>query len=1764
MRREMKASIGKICGVGVSLAVAVSLSAKVWYVAPGLTPVVSSTRDGHSWEQATRLESALDSASKDPLSADVIRLKSGDYIFESPSYRITHSVTLQGGYSGLGEEKGGTTRLRQLHGARVLVIQGTSANRIDVHVKDLWLEDGDAGKEDGLVLNGIAIPQYKGGIIYSRYARTTLENVRIMSGIASAPAPLLAYGGGIYHEDGILTLRDVTFAGNEASAKGGALASADGVIYLEGANVFKHNSAPQGGGITLLSNSLLSRRSGTLLLSHSGFHVDPSSMDESALKVFLFRPSSDFTEVLLEESPLTPEEEFPFLRTISFSQWNPSGSNQGVNWKIGIGCETITPSGRFLIPEGSKLPFRLVLNGTPIPSENLLVTAGSSRTNAWTLYPDESKDYLYTMEVSKDDSVFAMPESDLVSLVIDACPDSILLLSLTEEGGNIQFVQTGDMLKCNRHARWHLSTRASSLKLSSGDIRATLYPMAGASGGIEEISPVFLANGVTAFDFPVSGNRVIKVYLPSAVVPVNPMLSIDSLTIERKNADSTVEKPPLLRPLVAGVDTAITLHVTTSYQYQWDVTVRSRELEGGDGDITVTKKEGVVKLSIPDKNNEVEVFIYLVGFPEIKDSFTVQVMKVGFGASIRVKKGEKTPLPTIRGTEGAIAWRVDNNRVSLFGDSILADAINRVKVTGTYNPYVYGAGGSAEVEVDVVDLRIKRVGLDTLDVTGKSLELLVGQGCTFESELLFEEGVYKGTKEIEWELISPDAGVTDYHANGNGVVLTGLKRGSVTLKARLKGEGPEIISTVVVHVGNGFGSGGIKGGPVIRYHDCTVVTADIELAPGNSLRWKSSDSLIISVEPIGGNEAILSAVDKGEALISVYFADDKDSVSKVFKSIGLVRENKGGTDVMIPVSPGDALPLPCHLVSKEDNLIVWEIAPAQRAHITGNRLYISSLSEGGSYGDVTVTAKVSSNPEIKETFIYKVIGFSLSADHLELDYEHGDASIRKTLKCVLEGTNTESIEVLWKVLDTTVVKPRLESNRELSISLPMPPQRIGGETTVTVFCVDNPSLQASCAVKTKAIYPSSLQIKAIHPGPYLTGETYRFEIVVENWETIDPAERIGWRTLDPEVIRVMPSNKGAWVQPVVPGTATLQAYVLGEPDGPVINFPLEAYSEKAGIYLKEGFVSMKEYTTYVLEYAPYPNDLAGTTSIEWTSEDPKVVDVMPYVTPDGEPRVLLISYASGESKVTGKIKDVFGNEYTSSCVVQVLTPVESLILESSDRVLWKGETYALNLKVYPPTASHVSDIKYESLDKQIATVDQHGIVTAVGTGKAIIRASVSGESKVAYCYVTVAEPSSVGVVIVPNNLLLYRGSNYQLSLLINPYGDATSLAGTVPPQWTSSDKSVAAVTGNGKLLALSEGVTYIRATTADGWNSQECVVRVEVPAESLAAPEGGMDLVAGESASLIEQWKISPSNATVGNRPDWGVWEVSDVNVAEVDEFGTVWAKSPGTTRVTATVQGYPSLKASSTVRVSQPSLDAFSLSRSTLNLRKGEMSVLSVRGANGPVEWQSSDGEVVSVDANGNVVGKAVGTAVITASNKEEAASCVVTVGVYAEALFITPYEPVYMKLGDRFTMTATVIPQEAETGQLQWQETSTSLLSLTKEGNKCTIEALRTGTAVLYVSSPDGRAYRSWVIRIGDQTSTEEVNELLGASVSYKGGTLRLQHLGGYVVKVWSLSGRSPLSFEVPASDVSLSIDLPTGVYLLRAVDKEGKYYTTKFMAP
>ncbi len=132
-----------------------------------------------------------------------------------------------------------------------------------------------------------------------------------------------------------------------------------------------------------------------------------------------------------------------------------------------------------------------------------------------------------------------------------------------------------------------------------------------------------------------------------------------------------------------------------------------------------------------------------------------------------------------------------------------------------------------------------------------------------------------------------------------------------------------------------------------------------------------------------------------------------------------------------------------------------------------------------------------------------------------------------------------------------------------------------------------------------------------------------------------------------------------------------------------------------------------------------------------------------------------------------------------------------------------------------------------------------------------------------------------------------------------------SLTATVTPDnasnktvtWTSSDTTVATVSGSGVVKAVKNGSAVITAKTANGLTAQ-CTVTVSTPVSSFSVTPGKSKTLNIDGTFTFKS-KIYPANADDKTL----LFSSSDESVAVVDENGTVTAVAPGTTKITVTAK---------------------------------------------------------------------------------------------------------------------------------------------------------------------------------------------------------------------------------------------------------------------
>ena len=388
--------------------------------------------------------------------------------------------------------------------------------------------------------------------------------------------------------------------------------------------------------------------------------------------------------------------------------------------------------------------------------------------------------------------------------------------------------------------------------------------------------------------------------------------------------------------------------------------------------------------------------------------------------------------------------------------------------------------------------------------------------------------------------------------------------------------------------------------------------------------------------------------------------------------------------------------------------------------------------------------------------------------------------------------------------------------------------------------------------------------------------------------------------------------------------------------------------------------------------------------------------------------------------------------------------VTSVTIDRSTAELIIGETVQLSATVLPTDATH-QNITWSSSNKEVATVSSNGLVTAVSDGRAGIMAKAGG--KTSLCIVTVSKkPVPVTSVTLDNeSLSLTKGESKTLVATINPAGATVKTL-----SWTSSDSKVASVDSKGKVTAIANGTATITFKADD--KQATCNVTVTVPIESITLNKSELTLTKGQSETLVAT--IKPEDATEHTIS----WSSSNSNVATVESNGKVTAVGGGKATITAKAGG-KSVPCNVTVKVP---VESISLNRASITLGEGESATLKAtlnpKDATDLVTWSSSDESIATVDQEGNVKAMKEGTANIVAKAGEKQATCIVTVIKKVVSISLDK-NTLYIFVGDTYSLTATVLPDDATDKTVSWRSNNTNVATV----ENGVVKAISTGTTTI-----------------------------------------------------------------------------------------------------
>ena len=674
-----------------------------------------------------------------------------------------------------------------------------------------------------------------------------------------------------------------------------------------------------------------------------------------------------------------------------------------------------------------------------------------------------------------------------------------------------------------------------------------------------------------------------------------------------------------------------------------------------------------------------------------------------------------------------------------------------------------------------------------------------------------------------------------------------------------------------------------------------------------------------------------------------------------------------------------------------------------------------SASADGKSATCQVTVKSSTPPVVEVT--------SVTLDRHELSLKEGEST---QLKATVKPDNATDKTVSWSTSNPAIVTVDKDGNVTAV-----------AEGSATVAAAHG-NLSDACKITVTAQTVAVSSVTLNKTSLALTEqETFQLTATVSPGNATD--KTVTWSSSNPAVATV--SDNGL-VTAKAEGSASITAKA-GEKTATCTVTVAKKIISVLSITLNKTSLALTEQETFQLTATVSPDNATDKT-VTWSSSNPAVATV----SNSG----LVTAKAEGSATITAK-----AGEKTATCTVTVASstiPVDAVYLNKLSLSLTENETYQLSAAVTPDNATDKT-ITWSSSNAAVATVSNSGLVTAVKEGTATITAKSGG--KTATCAVTVTRTIIPITSITFDDTWFYVEIDHSMPL---PY-TVTPADANEPIVWSSSSPSCVSIDQNGVVTGKKVGAVTITAQTAN--------VTATCKVSGCYFPTG---ITLNATTLSMETGDQFQMKGTVNKRPEdtsnYGItWSSSNSSVASISSDGLITANAPGTTTIRAAT--WMSVSSTCTVTVTKKviAVSSVSLNKTSLSLMEQETyqlvaTVSPADATDKTVTWTSSNSSVATVDGNGVVKGVAVGSATITAKAGDKTASCAVTITpqVIPVTSVVLDYATYEIARGKVFTLTATVLPENATNKTVTWSTSNKAVATVDKNGN---VTAVKAGTATI-----------------------------------------------------------------------------------------------------
>ena len=609
-------------------------------------------------------------------------------------------------------------------------------------------------------------------------------------------------------------------------------------------------------------------------------------------------------------------------------------------------------------------------------------------------------------------------------------------------------------------------------------------------------------------------------------------------------------------------------------------------------------------------------------------------------------------------------------------------------------------------------------------------------------------------------------------------------------------------------------------------------------------------------------------------------------------------------------------------------------------------------------------------------------------------------------------------------------------------------------TAPTTVIATSEGVQGAAAITVALVPVSAVAVTIAQPG-LQPGQTSQATAVTrDSVGGLLTGRVIAWQSSNANVATVSASGL---LSAVAPGSANITATSEGvSASAPVTVTLIPVAFVAVSIDKPQVFVLQTAQVTSVTRDAN--NNVLSGRLTSWTSSDVNIATVSSTGVVTGR--------GPGTATITGTSEGIRGTVQ----VTVTLAPVAFVSVAVNSVSLLVGQTTQA-AAITSDAANNVVTgraVVFSTSNTNVATVDQFGVVTAVGAGAVNIIATSEGQSGFVTIVVSTVPINSISVSLAGGSSNFFVGGTNQATAVARDVGGSVLTGRAIA--WSSSNPGVATVNASGLVTLIGPGTANIIAA-AEGKSAQIAVNVTMAPVASVTVTLNASALFPLRTTQATAVLRDVNGTILTGRTI---VWSSTNQLTGLVSPTGLVTALLPGATSITATSEAV-SGSAVLTVSLAPVSTVTTSLAPTSVVAGQTSQATAVTRDALGDVvtgrtiTWSSANSTIATVDANGLVTSVATGVVDITATSESKSGSATLAVSA-------VPVATVAVSLGGNSntflvgaTTQATVVTRDANgavlTGRVvAWSSSNPTVATVSVNG---LITMVSPGTADIIAQS-------------------------------------------------------------------------------------------------